>query len=714
MSSACSRQHLQACCRWLDGLIKRQVVRLRAERKSLPDEFRGLSISECEADALLTAGFGNAAAPHPATAGIDNEMLEEQACAAQFPDSGLNQLCARLRIRDFERRALLIAVAPELDLRYQVLYAYVQNDVTRKLASIDLVLKLLCSSRGEQWSHRQDFSPAAPLFRHLLLRFADEDVPHERPWLARSIVVPQRVVEFLLGHASLDRRLLDTCDLIEPDCQPDQLDLPADDLIQLWRAVPLLGNGGVVVLRGRDGTGKLRAAEAICRDLQKPMIVCDFRSDLANERSPGALLCRDCTLLDAGLYLKLGATTPENRKLYADLTQHLARAPFPIFLSLEDAQATALDLHSETCLRFDFPVPDVAARRSLWQRELGALPGHPALQAEIDEFAGEFRFTPGQIRAVAQEARSISLRGADGILHAGDVREAAHNLCNPQLQCLSQRAQLLFDWDDLVLPARVLQQLHEIAAGVRLRHVVHAQWGFDAKLGKDAGVTVLFSGVSGTGKTMAASVLARSLGLELYKIDLSGIVSKYVGETEQNLRRIFGEAEHSSAVLFFDEADALFGKRSEVKDAQDRYANIEVAYLLQKMEQFTGLAILATNLRSNIDAAFLRRMQHVVEFPFPDPAHRERIWRAMFPAAAPLGDDVDFPFLSRQFELSGGNIRNAVTAGAFLAAEREQPISMEHLVQAVGREMQKMGKLPSRAEFQNHFEIITRLNTDRQ
>jgi SpoVK/Ycf46/Vps4 family AAA+-type ATPase len=445
------------------------------------------------------------------------------------------------------------------------------------------------------------------------------------------------------------------------------------------------------------------------------MIVCDFRRDTASESVFGALLRRESTLLDAALYLKLGATTPEKRTLHADLTRHLTRPPFPVFLSLEDPQAAALDLQSGRRFNFEFAVPDVASRRSFWQRELSAVPSHPALLSEIGELAGEFRFTPGQIRAVAQQAHSISLlRSGDRTLHSDDVREAARTLCSAQLQCLSQRVQLLFDWDDLVLPSRVLQQLREIASTVRLRHVVHAQWGFDAKTGKDAGVNVLFLGVSGTGKTMAASVLSRSLGLELYKIDLSSIVSKYVGETEQNLRRIFDEAEHSSAVLFFDEADALFGKRSEVKDAQDRYANIEVAYLLQKMEQFSGLAILATNLSRNIDSAFLRRMQHVVEFPFPDPAHRERIWRGMFPAAAPLGNDVDFPFLSRQFELSGGNIRNAVTAGAFLAAELEQPISMEHLVQAIGREMQKMGKLPSRAEFQNHFEVISRQNNERQ
>jgi SpoVK/Ycf46/Vps4 family AAA+-type ATPase len=296
---------------------------------------------------------------------------------------------------------------------------------------------------------------------------------------------------------------------------------------------------------------------------------------------------------------------------------------------------------------------------------------------------------------------------------ARDIRQAAHSRCNIHLRGLAGRVELRFGWEDLVLPQRVLQQLQEVEAGVRLRHQVHARWGFGGKLGSQTGASVLFSGVSGTGKTMAAGVVARSLGLELYKIDLSCVVSKYIGETERNLARIFDEAERSSAVLFFDEADALFGKRSEVKDAHDRYANIEVAYLLQRMEQFSGLAVLATNLSRNMDEAFVRRLQHVIEFPFPDVVHRERLWRSMFPETAPQSDDLDFDFLARQFEFSGGNIRNVVVAAAFLAADCGQAIGMDHLVQAIGREMQKMGKLPSKAIFQGHLEVITRQNSGR-
>jgi SpoVK/Ycf46/Vps4 family AAA+-type ATPase len=205
---------------------------------------------------------------------------------------------------------------------------------------------------------------------------------------------------------------------------------------------------------------------------------------------------------------------------------------------------------------------------------------------------------------------------------------------------------------------------------------------------------------------MAADILANELGLDLYKIDLSTVVSKYIGETEKNLSAIFAAAQASNAILFFDEADALFGKRSEVKDARDRYANIEIAYLLQKMEEYDGVAVLATNLYSNVDDAFARRLHHLVDFPFPDARYRERIWKQVFPAETPLADDVDYPFLARQFELSGGNIRNVALSAAFMAAEAERPVTMNFLVLGVARELQKMGKLPARADFRDYFELV--------
>jgi SpoVK/Ycf46/Vps4 family AAA+-type ATPase len=264
-----------------------------------------------------------------------------------------------------------------------------------------------------------------------------------------------------------------------------------------------------------------------------------------------------------------------------------------------------------------------------------------------------------------------------------------------------------YGWDDLVLPAVLLRQIREVAAAIKHRKLVYSDWGMAQRFPDGGGLKVLFSGASGTGKTMTASVLAQDLGLDLFRIDLSGIVSKYIGETEKNLDEIFRAARSSNAILFFDEADALFGKRSEVKDAHDRYANIEVAYLLQKMEEYDGVVILASNLSKNIDQAFSRRMHYSIEFPRPGKEHRERLWRGMFPAATPIGEDVDFPFLARQFELTGGDIKTVVLNAAFMAAENGKVIGMEQVVKAMARQMVKQGKLVGVNEFKQYHPLLT-------
>ena len=257
-----------------------------------------------------------------------------------------------------------------------------------------------------------------------------------------------------------------------------------------------------------------------------------------------------------------------------------------------------------------------------------------------------------------------------------------------------------------MVPERQLELLQSISAYLRHRDRVLSDWGYERSVARTQGLKVLFAGESGTGKTMAAQVLAAELGLELFRVDLATIVSKYIGETEKNLDRIFGAAEGSNAILFFDEADALFGKRSEVSDSHDRYANIEVAYLLQKMEGYAGAVILATNFRRNIDDAFVRRLDFVIDFPFPEAEDRKRIWRLLLPPEAPLGDDIDIEFLATQFKLSGGGIRNCSLSAAFQAADDDGVIGMRHLVRAVALEYGKQGRLTLEADFERFHELI--------
>jgi SpoVK/Ycf46/Vps4 family AAA+-type ATPase len=293
----------------------------------------------------------------------------------------------------------------------------------------------------------------------------------------------------------------------------------------------------------------------------------------------------------------------------------------------------------------------------------------------------------------------------------GDVPPAASDLArSARLQVrrdpgsLARRVTPFYGWDDLILPADQVAQLQELCRQARYRHIVYGDWGFDRKLSLGKGLTALFSGPPGTGKTMAVEVIARDLGLELYKIDLSQVVSKYIGETEKNMDRLFTDARAGNAILFFDECDALFGKRTTVQDAHDRYANIEIAYLLQKLDEHDGLSILASNLRQNLDAAFTRRLTFIVEFPFPDDDSRRRIWQSIWPAGVPRSKDLDLDFMATQFKLAGGAVKNIAVAAAFLAAEDRSELRTEHLLWATRRELEKAGRRVPRSEFGRYGE----------
>ena len=339
----------------------------------------------------------------------------------------------------------------------------------------------------------------------------------------------------------------------------------------------------------------------------------------------------------------------------------------------------------------EVPAPTVAERRVLWRRHVNG--------DDADLLAAKFRHSATQIARAARLARLCAAAGGRSEPSLDDLHLGARRASSRQLEQLAVPLPGRERWQELVLPERSLALLRSISAYLRHRELVLCDWGFDATGAGEHGVKVLFFGESGTGKTMAARVLAGELGLELYRIDLATVVSKYIGETEKNLDRLFAAAQDSNAILFFDEADAVFGKRSEVKDAHDRYANIEVAYMLQKMESYDGAVILATNLRSNIDDAFLRRLDLAIEFPFPEIDQRRAIWRTLLPTRAPVADDIDLDVLAGKFRLSGGSIRNCALAAAFLAADDGGTIAMRHLLQAVFAEYLKLGRLTLESDF---------------
>jgi AAA+ superfamily predicted ATPase len=378
-----------------------------------------------------------------------------------------------------------------------------------------------------------------------------------------------------------------------------------------------------------------------------------------------------------------------------------------VFLTGERDYQPGGKFAARSFIRLNYSMPDYDARKSLWQMEWKR---DTSLPAGIDhgELAGKYRLNGGQVRDVVAMAKSLALwrDPNNGAVTPEDVYIACRQQFRETLNTLSHRIVPKYKWEDIVLPKDQMEQLRDIFNYMKHYNTVYGDWGFGRRISLGKGLNVLFAGPSGTGKTMAAEILAGELKLDLYKIDLSSIVSKYIGETEKNLDRIFREGQTSNAILFFDEADALFGKRSEVRDSHDRYANVEVAYLLQRMEEYDGVVILATNMRKNMDESFARRLHFALEFPMPEEPDRYRIWKSVFPAEAPMAADVDLVFMARQFKMSGGNIKNIALGAAFLAAENGGHISMNNLIKATRREYQKTGKLCTEGDFSEYFELV--------
>ncbi|MBN1138224.1 MAG: ATP-binding protein [Anaerolineae bacterium] len=616
----------------------------------------------------------------------------------------------------FDLDTILIALAPELDLRYERLYAYLQDDVSRKRPSVDLVLNLLSASADEKLVRRSHFAATAPLVSHRLVHLVPDPHQAHTPLLAQSLKLDDQIVRLLLGKPQLDARLAAFSHLVEPWSLLDELPVSADVHTALADAIHQVEDGDLMRLyfHGPPGAGKRWAAEALAAELGMSLLAADLTQALKAPEDFDLILClilREAWFCDAVLYLSgLDRLRTEDLGAQYDrlLEEVAADGGVTILAGIQPWTPSARRVTGVVPVFFS--APTVPERRSYWELRL-AEAGIDVAPADLDDLASRFRLTPGQIdEAVALAAqrtwvgqaggrRQAASRGKDTI---GRLFDAARAQAGHDLMALATKIDPVYVLDDIVLPDDSLDQLDEICQRVRQRHRVFHEWGFDRKLSMGKGINALFAGASGTGKTMAAEILANVLGLDLYKIDLSGVVSKYIGETEKNLDRIFDAAEDANAILLFDEADALFGKRSEVRDSHDRYANIEISYLLQKMEEYDGITILSTNMRQNLDDAFVRRMAFSVHFPFPDEESRQRIWQGIWPSHALLADGVDLDWLALEFRLAGGNIKNIALAAAFMAAEENSQITMGHILRAVRREYQKMGKTLTQAEMDGY------------
>jgi winged helix domain-containing protein/ATPase family protein associated with various cellular activities (AAA) len=669
----------------------RRAVHARQRTDPAPDDaFRGLYLSDETVTRLLDAGR-TIAAPDASDAA---RLAEAEAAADAAPSpTRLRALIHGFALTELDTEILLIALVPDLDDRFEQFYGYLNDDVTRRRPTIGLALGL-CGLSPADADARSRLAPQTPLLTHHLLLVEDTD----RPFLARSLRVPDRVTAHLLGDDTPAPRI---ADLLTPSQDTPDIGSPAP-LAPLARS--LAAGLPLTYLREDQGGAGTALAAAALRRSGHCVIGVDLQR-LAQDPQPAAairVLAREARLTHAGLVCApIDALVPGKPDVLRALTQaSVTNAPVPVVLVGRAPWDATWSAHPPLLLHA--PRVEPGARATLFRHAYDA-PLPPGLG--LTRLLAPFLLTPDQL---ARAARSAAQTAAldDGTLRPDHVRQGARAQNAAGLDRLARRVEPAVGWPDLVLPPDSLAQLHELAARARHRDRVLGEWGMRPGGGRGRGVTALFAGDSGTGKTMSAEVIAADLGLDLYTVDLATVIDKYVGETEKNLERIFSEAAGINGVLLFDEADAIFGKRSEVKDAHDRYANVESAYLLQRMETFDGLAILATNLRANLDDAFTRRLDLVIDFPLPDPAQRRTLWTRCLGTTLPRADDLDLDFCAESFELAGGNIRSVAITAAYLAAESGHPVTMPDLIHAIQREYQKLGRLTLASEFGPYLKFL--------
>ncbi|MFF5971220.1 ATP-binding protein [Streptomyces sp. NPDC012769] len=649
--------------------VRRAVEARRAVDPDPDDAFRGLYLTEEAVERLLEAPR---AFPRPEPA------------ARAAPGSRLWSLAEDFGLSALDVDILLIALLPDLDDRFEAFYGYLNDDVTRRRPSIGLALGL-CGVAHADRDARARLGERAPLRAGGLLLVEDR----ERPFLGRALRVPDRVTAYLLGDDTPDPRLVDVRAPWEP--------VPGvGDPAPLARFLSSGGGGLVYLQEDQGGAGTALAASALVASGRAVLGVDLAR--LAEDPAPAeAVRCllREARLTGAGLVCApVDAVARERPGLLRAVTD----LPVPVALVGRVPWDAAWSVAPPLLVRAPRVGPQ--ARAELWRRSADV-----AMSLDIPSLLSPFLLTPEQIVGAARAAVQ-SARLEAGPVTPEHVRQGARAQNAAGLDRLARRIEPAVGWDDLVLPPDTEAQLRELTARARHRDHVLGTWSMRPGGGRGRGVAALFAGDSGTGKTMSAEVIAADLGLDLYTVDLATVIDKYVGETEKNLERIFTEAAGVNGVLLFDEADAVFGKRSDVKDAHDRYANVESAYLLQRMESFDGLAILATNLRANLDDAFTRRLDLVVDFPVPDPTHRLLLWDRTLGPHLPRATDLDLPFCAEAFELSGGNIRSIAVTAAYLAAEAGGALTMRMLIHAVQREYQKLGRLTLASEFGRYAELL--------
>lgn len=729
-----SREHLSEELKLMELYIKRQIalMNLTGTAYNKFDEFSGMYISEDEIKHYLDHK-GNTENPesirqHKTVKSLSDEIARLRKhikrCIDYTQENGpalrLLELKRRFQLTETELDILVCCISPDIDIRFQRYFAYLQNDVSKKRPTVQLLSRMFLGEKDNVFQARSLFNKETSLFNKKLLNFKSNESIKESAFPVQMPVAADSVTDFLLGMNHLDSSLQTIARLIDPE----PMEMYAayynhhlriiKDLINLYE---YHGKLPPTYIGGPVGAGKTKLVDTFAGILNRKVLKVNYNALYTSQEDKGQILAaieRETYLHDCILHICFQHIDEEidsvnrDRSKIRELNDFLeGNQAEGVFITYTKSYNRVKEKIAGNLFSFYIPMPTVEERVEIWSCLLNCA----NLEDEedlISNLAVKFRFTPERIHAVLKSVAHLSTDSDDNqkVVELADIYRCCREESNQGLLAYSQKIKPHYKWKDIILPTDTFAQLQEICSSIQNRRKVYGEWGFESKFSLGKGLNILFSGPPGIGKTMSAEIIANELGLDIYKIDLSCVVSKYIGETEKNLSKIFREAGTGNCILFFDEADALFGKRTEVRDSHDRYANIEINYLLQKMDDYEGIVLLATNMRKNLDPAFTRRLHHLVEFPFPDGKYRERIWRNMFPDETPVSDDIDFEFLAEKFKIAGGNIKNIAINSAFMASTNGGVVDMENIIMALKREYHKMGKMCSKSDFGQYHNLV--------
>jgi AAA+ superfamily predicted ATPase len=687
-------EHIIAELEWVRALVRDTLEHAgRIGNDTLRLDRVRLAVSDEDAHRLL---FPRPQNPRPpGESALYREHLDQKIRRSleQQVRLPLVEIWQTFNLDELSRQVLILALAGEIDEEIRRLYAYLWNDLSRKRPTVEFLLGLLQPSIRGKLHNAHAFFRESPLVRHRLI----EPMSADAPFFAQEVRLVSSLVARAIGGHELDPRLALCARVTYPPKNPLSVVISPSTMQAIETSLSQLGDGSgsTVVFIGPSGTGKTE----LCRQRLGPRIEVDVPAivrPLENADERIYALARDARCLKMPLVIDLAdseqddpALTPAYRLLGRIAAQH----PYGAVVTARDEASWFLGL-LDTAVVHRFTFPTAQERVIIWYQSF-ARNGVFNAAPEILEVASRYPLSGGAIEraAVAVIARIGPEKARLGDLRLEPVTEACRAQLTPRLQGIATRIVTTLVWDDLILPKTELDNLREIINYAKFKPQIFDQWGYGRLLPYGRGLSVLFAGPPGTGKTMAAGLIGSELGMEVFRIDLSRTVSKYIGETEKNLGRIFDEASRSQSILLFDEADSLFAKRTEVKSSVDRYANLEVNFLLQRMEDFDGVTILTTNFEGSLDEAFRRRIRFRINFPSPDLETRTQLWAKMVPKEARVEEPLDFEQLAKDFELSGGYIKNAAVRAAFFAIQNNDGLRMRYFRRAARQEILKLGKV---------------------